>query len=637
MLQVNKLTKSFAGQSIFQDVTWHISDEDRIGLAGPNGSGKTTLLRILTGLDTPDTGDVIMPRGTSLGYLPQDGLYHQGRTLQEEAMTAFAEALALRDEGRLLEETMSELDSESPQYQSILQRYGEIQDEWEQLGGFSLEAQVAEVLAGLGFQQDDLTAPTETFSGGWQMRIALGKLLLQRPNLLLLDEPTNHLDLDARNWLEDYLATYPYAVLLVSHDRYFLDKVVTRITEIDRRRLIDYTGNYTRYLDVREKQMVELRARAQRQQEEIERTKRFIDRFRYKASKASQVQSRVKMLEKMEIIDIPPERKIIKLKLPEPVRSGRIVLELEAVDKRYGDKEVFRHIDLLVERGDKIALVGPNGAGKSTLMRLLSGTEPTDSGQLKLGHKVEVSFFSQERFFNLDENKTVLENLMEAAQVSLVPQLRTILGAFLFHGDDVDKKAKVLSGGEESRLALAKMLLQPANTLLLDEPTNHLDIDSKEVLLHALKSYKGTLVFVSHDRYFIDSLANKVIEVGEGSTRMYWGNYEDYLHAKAASLEPVAEHVPSEKTPVPSKTKLRSATSKNQARKLREELSRLEESTAETETAIASLEGRMSVAGFYDDADAAALIVETHQELKNKLEALYQEWEALAAQQEETQ
>ncbi len=345
MLQVNKLTKSFAGQSIFQDVTWHISDEDRIGLTGPNGSGKTTLLRILTGLDTPDTGDVVMPRGTSLGYLPQDGLYHQGRTLQEEAMTAFADALSLRDEARLLEETMSELDSESPQYQSILQRYGEIQDEWEQLGGFSLEAQVAEVLAGLGFQQNDLTAPTETFSGGWQMRIALGKLLLQKPNLLLLDEPTNHLDLDARNWLEDYLATYPHAVLLVSHDRYFLDKVVTRITEIDRRRLIDYTGNYTRYLDVREKQMVELRARAQRQQEEIERTKRFIDRFRYKASKASQVQSRVKMMEKMEIIEIPPERKIIKLKLPEPVRSGRIVLELEAVDKRYGDKEVFRHIE----------------------------------------------------------------------------------------------------------------------------------------------------------------------------------------------------------------------------------------------------------------------------------------------------
>ncbi len=282
-------------------------------------------------------------------------------------------------------------------------------------------------------------------------------------------------------------------------------------------------------------------------------------------------------------------------------------------------------------------MVGPNGAGKSTLMRLLSGTEPVDSGQRKLGHKVEVSFFSQERFFNLDENKTVLENLMEAAQVSLVPQLRTILGAFLFHGDDVDKKAKVLSGGEESRLALAKMLLQPANTLLLDEPTNHLDIDSKEVLLHALKSYKGTLVFVSHDRYFIDSLANKVIEVGEGSTRMYWGNYEDYLHARAASLEPVAEHVPSEKIPVPSKTKPRSATSKNQARKLREELSRLEESTAETETAIASLEGRMSVAGFYDDPDAAAEIVGTHQDLKKKLEALYEEWETLAAQQEETQ
>jgi ATP-binding cassette subfamily F protein 3 len=634
MLQVSQLTKGFAGQVIFQDVTWHISDGDRIGLTGPNGSGKTTLLRILTGLDSADAGDVVMPRGTSLGYLPQDGLYHKGCSLQEEAMTAFADALALRDEGRRLEETMSDLDSESPQYQSVLQRYGEIQDEWEQLGGFGLEAQVAEVLAGLGFRQADLPAPTETFSGGWQMRIALGKLLLQKPNLLLLDEPTNHLDLEARNWLEDYLAAYPYAVVLVSHDRYFLDRVVTRITEIDRRRLVDYTGNYSYYLEVREKQMAELRARAARQQEEIERVKRFIERFRYKATKAAQVQSRVKMLEKMEIIDIPPERKILKLKLPEPVRSGRIVLELEGVTKRYGDKLVFDSIDLLVERGDRIALVGPNGAGKSTLMRLLADEEPLDSGERKLGHKAEVSFFSQERYFNLDENKTVLENLMEAAHVSLVPQLRNILGAFLFHGDDVDKKAKVLSGGEESRLALAKLLLQPANTLLLDEPTNHLDIDSKEVLLHALKTYKGTLVFVSHDRYFIDALATKIIEVGEGSAKMYWGNYEDYLYAKEAALEPVVEQLSKDKPRVSTKAKPRTTTSKNQARKLREELSRLEESIAETETAIASLEGRMSMAGFYDDPDAAAEIVQTHQDLKSKLETLYGEWEALAAQQE---
>ena len=294
-------------------------------------------------------------------------------------------------------------------------------------------------------------------------------------------------------------------------------------------------------------------------------------------------------------------------------------------------------MDLLVERGDKIALVGPNGAGKSTLMRLLSGTESTDSGERKLGHKVEISFFSQERFFNLDENKTVLENLMEAAHVSLVPQLRNILGAFLFHGDDVDKKAKVLSGGEESRLALAKMLLQPANTLLLDEPTNHLDIDSKEVLLYALKGYKGTLVFVSHDRYFIDALANKVIEVGEGKTRMYWGNYEDYLHAKAASLEPVAERVSEDKPQITAAEKPRGTPSKNQARKLRDGLARIEESIAETETAIASLEGRMSVTGFYDDPDSAAEIVQTHQDLKTKLEGLYEEWETLAAKQEETQ
>jgi ATP-binding cassette subfamily F protein 3 len=463
------------------------------------------------------------------------------------------------------------------------------------------------------------------------MRIALAKLLLQKPSLLLLDEPTNHLDLDARNWLEVYLAEYPHAVVLVSHDRFFLDKVVTRITEIDRRRLLDYTGNYSRYLDVREKQLAELHARAAHQQSEVQRTKRFIERFRYKASKAAQVQSRVKMLEKMELIELPPERKLLKLRLPEPVRSGRIVLELEKINKSYGGKIVFRDVDLLVERGDKMALVGPNGAGKSTLMRLLAAAEPPDSGQRKLGHKVETSFFSQERSFNLKENKTVLENMLEVSPVSLVPQLRNILGAFLFHGDDVDKRVQVLSGGEESRLALAKMLLQPANVLLLDEPTNHLDIDSKEILLRALGSYKGTVVFVSHDRYFIDMLANKILEVGEGTVRMYWGNYEDYLRAKPGEgTSPPEEPKSARDAPLPpEQPSRRSTTSKNQARLLRERLEQLEESIAETETATASLEGRMSVPGFYDDQAVAAEIVETHKNLKSKLEKLYKEWEKL--------
>jgi ATP-binding cassette subfamily F protein 3 len=516
----------------------------------------------------------------------------------------------------------------------VLQRYGEVQDEWERRGGFSLEAQASEVLSGLGFSEEELRAPTETFSGGWQMRIALAKLLLQRPSLLLLDEPTNHLDLDARNWLEDYLAAYPHAVVLVSHDRYFLDRVATRITEIDRRRLVDYTGNYSQYLETREAKLVELRARAAHQQEEMERIKRFIERFRYKATKAAQVQSRVKMLEKMERIEVPPERKLVNLRLPDPPRTGRIVLELEKVGKRYGNKVVFRDADLLVERGDKVALVGPNGAGKSTLMRLLAGAEALDSGERKVGHNVAMSFFSQDRAYNLNENQTVLENMMEAAPVELIPRLRNILGAFLFHGDDIDKKVKVLSGGEESRLALAKMLLRTSNVLLLDEPTNHLDLDSKEILLHALNNYKGTVVFVSHDRYFMDELAEKILEVGDGSIHMYWGNYEDYLRAKPEETVPEEPKPRRDKKPTTGEGVRKPTSSKNQARRLRKQLDELEESIAEMETAKASLEGRMSVPGFYDNPDEANAIVETHQSLEGKLEKLYEEWEALAKKQE---
>lgn len=636
MLQVHRLTKAFAERVLFDDVTWHVSKGDRIGLAGPNGSGKTTLLRIIAGLDTPDEGKVTMPRATTVGYLPQDGLFHRGRSLREEAMSALADVLALRDEQRRLEEAMSQLDPASPDYKAVLWKYGETQEQWEQRGGFSLEAQVGEVLGGLGFRPDELSATTESFSGGWQMRVALAKLLLQKPSLLLLDEPTNHLDLEARNWLEDYLANYPHAVLFVSHDRYFLDKVVTRITEIDRRRLVDYTGNYSRYLEVREKQLAELRARAAHQQEEIERTKRFIERFRYKATKAAQVQSRLKMLEKMEIIEVPSQRKLLHLRLPQPARSGRVVLELERVTKRYGDKVVFLNASLLVERGDKIALVGPNGAGKSTLMRLLAGANPPDAGQRKAGYKVDVSYFSQDRPFNLNEEKTVQENMVSASPVSMVPQLRNILGAFLFHGDDVEKKVKVLSGGEKSRLALAKMLLQPANVLLLDEPTNHLDLASKEVLLRALKNYNGTVLFVSHDRYFIDILANKVAEVGEGMIRLYWGNYEDFLRAQPAAT-PSRPTEPDRPTPTsPVRAIPRNGTSKNQARRLRERLEQLEASIAEAEIAVASLEGRMAVPGFYDDPTTVTEIVATHRDLKEELGRLYQEWGALAEKQEET-
>ena len=629
MLQVVKLTKAFAGQVLFEEVTWNLSDRDRVGLTGPNGSGKTTLLRMLAGLDRPDAGTVSGPRNTTVGYLPQEGLLHAGQTLREEALTAFEEVLALEQEQRKLEAEMSRLDPESDRHQSVLARYGECQEEWQRRGGFSLGARTEEVLHGLGFATEELERPTETFSGGWQMRIALAKLLLSQPDVLLLDEPTNHLDLEARNWLEDYLQGYPYALAMVSHDRYFLDRIVTRITEINRRRLVDYTGNYTTYVSAREKQLEELRARARRQQEEIERTRRFIDRFRYKASKARQVQSRVKVLEKMELIELPPERERVRLRLPEMARSGRVVLEMKAIDKRYDEITVFEGADLLIERGERLALVGPNGAGKSTLSRLLAEVEPPDGGERKLGHNVQVGYFSQERY-ELDYDKTVLQNMTEAARVEMVPQLRSILGAFLFHGDAVEKKVKVLSGGEKSRVALARMLLRPANVLVLDEPTNHLDLDSKQILLDALRAYRGTLVFVSHDRYFIDELATRVAEVGGGQIRLYWGNYEDYLAAKEKEDQPSVEI--EEKPPVADKPEQpvgRRSLSKNQTRELRRRLDELEATIEETETAVDSLEGRMAVPGFYDDADGSAQVVATYQELKEKLKKLYVAWEEL--------
>lgn len=635
MLQINGLTKAFAGRTLFEDVTWNVSEGDRVGLAGPNGSGKTTLLRMLTRTEPVDGGKVTTPRGTTVGYLPQDGLRHRGKTLRAETLLAFEKVLAIGEEIKKLEEQMSALDPSSEEHGEVIERYGECRDEWDRQSGFSLESRAEEVLFGLGFTEDELDAPTESFSGGWQMRIALAKLLLAQPNLLLLDEPTNHLDLEARTWLEGFLAAYPHAIVLVSHDRYFLDRVVTRITEIDRRKLVDYTGNYSDYLDTRAKALAELRAKATRQQEEIDRTRRFIDKFRYKASKAKQVQSRIKMLEKMKKIEIPPERKLMKLRLPEVERSGRVVLELEDVRKSYGDNHVFTGANLIIERGERMALVGPNGVGKSTLMRLLANVENPDGGEIKLGHNVKTGYFSQDRY-DLDEERTVLENMTEGASVEMIPRLRNLLGAFLFHGDDVDKKVKVLSGGEKSRLALARMLLRPANVLLLDEPTNHLDLDSKEILLDALKTYQGTLVFVSHDRYFLDELSTKVTEIANGQVHVHWGGYSDYLRSledvaeePAAAPEPLSTSKPDTDDTAATKAKGK-ALSKNEARRIQERLEEIELNISETEFAIDSLEGRMAVPGFYDDPETANQVVKTHEDLKAKLKSLYREWDELA-------
>jgi ATP-binding cassette subfamily F protein 3 len=558
MIHVEGLTKRYGDRILLENVSWHVKKKDRIGLSGPNGSGKTTLLRMLAGTEEPDEGQIRMASDTTIGYLPQDGIVHAGRTVYAEVVLAFQELLALKDEQHRIEDRLAEAThDDGGEHERLLVRYADVMERFKHLGGYAIEASVADVLKGLGFKLEDQQRQTEEFSGGWQMRIALAKLLLARPNLLLMDEPTNHLDLPARNWLEEYLSDYPGSVVLVSHDRYFLDATVKRITEVGLRTLTDYHGNYSKYVVEHQARMENLLEAHRRQSEEIEKTEAFINRFRYQATKARQVQSRIKQLDKVERIEIPPARKKIRFKFPDSPKAGRVVLELHGTRKVYGPNVVLKGVELLVERGDRIALVGPNGAGKSTLMRVLAGVDRPDAGTRVEGHQVVMSYFAQDQAAVLNPARTVYEEMSSTSPTTMVPMIRNILGGFLFSGDDVSKKCGVLSGGERNRLALAKMLLVPSNLLLLDEPTNHLDLDSKEVLLDALADYGGTLIFVSHDRYFVDRLANKVIEVGGGEAPLYPGGYEDFLHWK--KLQEAGQAAPLPTGTLPKRTSLQEA------------------------------------------------------------------------------
>jgi ATP-binding cassette, subfamily F, member 3 len=532
MIQLSGAGKRFGHKLLFENADWLITPRDRVGLVGGNGTGKSTLMKVLAGLDSFDYGSLTIAKGTTAGYLPQDGLSLSGRTVFAECMSVFDELRAMEQELEALTHRISELDHQSPEYAEVADRYHRVEHEFQTRNGYSIEAEVGRVLMGLGFRKEDWQRQTEEFSGGWQMRLALGKLLLQQPNLLLLDEPTNHLDLEARNWLEGYLHDYPHAVVLISHDRYFLDVTVTKIAEIWNKRLWFYTGNYDKYVAQKTQRQEQLQAAYRNQRDRIEQLEIFINRFRYQATKAKQVQSRIKELEKMERIEVPPEEKTIHFTFPQPKPSGRIVAEFAAVAKSYETKEVFRDVDFLIERGDRIALVGVNGAGKSTLIKLLAGSEPTTLGEYRLGHNVQADYFAQDQYKELDGDARLLDDLGEASPRSTQTELRGLLGCFLFSEDDVFKKIGVLSGGERGRYALLRLLLHPANFLLLDEPTNHLDLRAKDVLLNALVEYTGTVVFVSHDRYFIDRLATRVFEIGDGKVEVYPGNYEDYLWRK---------------------------------------------------------------------------------------------------------
>lgn len=646
MLHLKQLSKDFAGKPLFTNISWHLKKRERVALVGENGAGKSTLMKIIAGLSEPTAGEIQFARGARASYLPQDGIVTSGCLLFHEARSAFGELLAMEEELHALGQELERLPHDSSDHDQMLGRYGELQEQFRHRGGYTMEAEIGTVLKGLGFAQDDWYRDCGEFSGGWQMRIALARLLLQRPDVLLLDEPTNHLDIEARNWLEEYLCAYPGSVILVSHDRFFMDQVCSRIAEVWNHTIADYHCSYSRYLVQREERVSALREAKRIQDEEVERTEDFIRRFRYQANKASLVQSRIKQLEKVERIVIPPERKRIRFHFPDAPKSGKIVMELKGLTKSYGSHTVLNDINLTIEKGERVALVGHNGAGKSTLMSVLAGAE-YQGGERVLGHNVTMDYFAQDQANVLDFSRSAWDELYADAPYEMVPKLRDILGAFLFTGDDINKKVGVLSGGERNRLALAKMLLRPSNLLLMDEPTNHLDLFSKEVLLDALKSFDGTVVFVSHDRYFVNGLATRIIEVEGGGLENYYGDYEYYLAKKeglsgviavqpasSTSCEPGTPGTPAALPEPPKEERKRGREEekqrKRESEKLQKRLAEIEKEISRTEAEVSRLEEEMGQPGFFDDPERGKAGGERHAVLNARLEELYGEWEGLS-------
>ena len=697
MLQLSGAGKRFGHKLLFEEVNWLITPNERTGLVGGNGTGKSTLLKILAAVEGLDYGQRTHTRGMTLGYLPQDGLALSGRTVFEECLSVFDDLRALEREYEQLMHTMSDVDPKSKEYATAADRFSEIGDLLHVHDIYTLDAQVGAVLGGLGFSKEDWERRTEEFSGGWQMRIALAKLLLQKPSVLLLDEPTNHLDLESRNWLEEYLQTYENAFVLISHDRYFLDQTVSKTVEVWNKRMHVYHGNYSKYLSLKDERRALLMNAYKNQRERIEDLEAFINRFRAQATKAKQVQSRIKELDKIERIEVPDEEATIHFSFPQPQSSGRTVLEVKGLSKHYpspggGIKRVLDNVEFTIDRGDRIALVGVNGAGKSTLLRMLAGLEAPTSGTIKHGHNVVADYFAQDQYKVLKPEAQMLDDITGSNPRVDVVTLRSLLGCFMFTGDDVFKRLGVLSGGERNRYALAKMLVSPANFLLLDEPTNHLDMRAKDVLLEAVHGFSGTVLFVSHDRYFIDGLATRVFEVEERRVHIYPGNYEDYMHRKGGGVptnasetavrmktdnatggtidaatgmfKPVkqvgkpVEPVPAIKDPLPPPDEALAfeaisstheingslapvkATPKSTAKRLNPlKLKQLEDRIEAIEAELPTLEARIQQAeqqqSVFTTADAARSLAAELDAMRDRQAQLTTEWEELATQLEE--
>ena len=665
MIQIEEAGKSFGGQIVFRDLTWHITRGQRVGLVGPNGAGKTTLCRILTNEIEVDSGQVRRAKSTTIGYLPQELVAAGDGTVLGHLLAGFPDLQRLEEGMEALAREMAEVENEASE--ELMERYGDLQHQYEVLGGYHLESRAKAILGGLSFTPDDFHAPLANLSGGWRMRVALGRLLLQSPDLLLLDEPTNHLDLESLQWLEDFLAAYEGTVVIISHDRYFLNRVVDRIAELELGRFSLYVGDYDDYQAQKLARQEQLVAAQKSQVEQIEKMERFIRKFRYKATKARQVQSRIKQLDKIERVEVIRAPKRIHFRLPQPGRSGTVVGELRKVHKAYGDTVVYRGVDFRLLRGDRIALVGPNGAGKSTILKIIAGVLSFEDGERILGHNATVHYYAQHQLDALNPQHSVLEELASVADPEMQPRLRGILGAFLFSGDSVEKPVAVLSGGEKSRLALAKMLLRPANLLCLDEPTNHLDVTAREILEEALDQFEGTMLFISHDRYFINRIATKVVEVRDGRLAEYAGDYDYYLEKReteqieprageppqsggreprqepnrAASREPQDKPAAKGRRSEPPAPKARTREARRAETEARQRKSRemgpLKARLKETEAEIARIEARvrdltdqMANPEIYKDGERAREVARERKELEGQAGSLYGKWEELA-------
>jgi ATP-binding cassette subfamily F protein 3 len=634
VIALDSVSKAYGGQSLLRDCSWRIGRGQRIGLVGPNGAGKTTICRILAGIEEPDRGRVHRDTGVTVGYLPQEVSGGEHMTVLGETLSGFDEVWRLESQLEELADRMAGPGAD-PQ---LVERYGDIQHRFEALGGYRLESSAKVILSGLGFAGDDLHRPLAEFSGGWRMRAALARLLLLRPDLLLLDEPTNHLDLESLQWLEGFLAEYEGSVVLVSHDRYFLNRMATAIADLTGGTVILYRGDYDDFLVERQARQALQEARQRNQAKRVAEIERFIERFRYQATKARQVQSRIKMLEKVERIEVDSAARQVRFAFPQPPRSGRTVVRLAGIDKAYGDNIVYTGLNLAVERGARVALVGVNGAGKSTLLKMLAGVLAFDRGERVLGAHVEVHYYAQHQLDALDASATVLEELERASPEAPLERLRTLLGCFLFGGDAVDKRISVLSGGEKARVALAKMLVHPAALLCMDEPTNHLDLASKEVLEEALQAFSGTIVFISHDRYFINRIASEVVEVDQGRLTTFLGNYDDYLARKAPAAQAAPVDLDAVKRPAPKAARAGAGKSPDrrdvarEIKAIRVRLTAVEGQIQEQEARLAVIGSALADPELYRDGRRAREIAQSRKEAEEQVAWLMKEWEDLSLQ-----